>query len=185
MRLKRMMGCLALLALALAACNMPGTAGQETPTNTPAPDIAPSPTPPPAASPTPVPVDTAPPAEPTATPPPTATSGPDFAQASVYAVAHLSGDRLLVTIQVPGGVAGNYTAGVSTSTLRCEMLSDYPDRLYCSGPEPYTNYTYKDATVSLYPAGSASPVFTADFQIPPLATPTPTPTKTPTPTSTP
>lgn len=173
---------LVLLSLVATACNLPG-AGQATATDTPVPEIGPSATPPSAASPTPEPADTEPP-QPTNTPEPTATSGPNFAQANVYAVSHLSGNRLLVTIQVPGGVSGSYTAGVGTSTLRCEILSEYPDRLYCSGPEPYVNYSYQDATVSVYPAGSANAVFTSDFQIPPQATPTPTPTKTPTPTPT-
>jgi len=176
---------LALLSLIITACNMPSS-GESTPTDTPAPEIGPSATPPPVASATPLPADTEPP-QPTTPPEPTATSGPNFAQANVYAVSHLSGNRLLVTIQVPGGVSGNYSAGVGTSTLGCEILNDYPDRLYCSGPEPYVNYSYKNDTVSVYPAGSASAVFTSDFQIPPQATPTftPTPTQTPTPSSTP
>lgn len=177
-------GSVLVISLALASCNLPLSGPTPVPS---APDstIGPSATPPPAVSDTPAPTDTMAPAEPTETPLSTATSGPNFAQASVYAVSHLSGSRLLVTIRIPGGVSGSYSAGVGTSTLRCEILSEYPDRLYCSGPEPYANYQYKQATVALYPAGSAASVFQAEFQIPPLPTLTPTPTETPTPTPTP
>ncbi|MGA9532517.1 MAG: hypothetical protein WBR18_07355 [Anaerolineales bacterium] len=178
-------GLVLLLALALASCNLPLAGPTPVPTADSGSAIGPSATPPQLATSTSAPTDTPPPAAPTETPVPTATAGPNFAQASVYAVSHLSGNRLLVTIQIPGGVSGNYSAGVGTSTLRCEILSQYPDRLYCSGPEPYTNYQYKQATVSLYPAGSAEAVFQGDFQIPPLPTPTPTPTETPTLTPTP
>jgi hypothetical protein len=174
-----------LMAIALASCNLPLSGPTPIPTAEPDAEIGPSATPPPVATETSPPTETPPPSAPTETPLPSATAGPNFAQASVYAVSHLSGNRLLVTIQIPGGVSGNYSAGVGTSTLRCEILSQYPDRLYCTGPEPYANYQYKQATVSLYPAGSATAVFQGEFQLPPLPTLTPTPTDTPTPTPTP
>ncbi len=145
----------------------------ETPTAPPATE-APAPTEPPTETPVP-----------SATPTITPTPGPNFGAASVYAVSHLTGDRLLVTIQIPGGVEGMYQAVVGPSTLNCEILADYPNRLYCNGPEPYQNYTGREATVTVYSTATGASVYQTDFNIPPRPTPTPTPTDTPTPTPTP
>lgn len=129
------------------------------------------------------PVPTEPPTEtavPSATPTITPTPGPNFGAASVYAVSHLPGDRLLVTIQIPGGVEGVYQAVVGPSTLNCEILADYPDRLYCTGPEPYVNYAAREASLTLYSTSTGASVFQTQFNIPARPTPTPTPTDMPT-----
>lgn len=158
--------------LGLQATQPPDGGGQgatETPTVPPATDT---------------PAPTEPPTEtlvPSATPTITPTPGPNFGAASVYAVSHLTGDRLLVTIQIPGGVEGMYQAVVGPSTLNCEILADYPDRLYCTGPEPYVNYTARETSVTLYSTATGASVFQTQFDIPPRPTPTPTPTDTPTP----
>ena len=170
------------LAVALA-CSLPG----ETPTSQPETEATATDTPagePATATQAPIqpPTETPVPSE---TPTITPTPGPNFGAASVYAVSHLSGSRLLVTIQVPGGVEGTYQATVGPSTLNCEILSEYPDRLYCNGPEPFQNYTSQKATVTLYSTTSGNTVFQAEFDIPPRPTPTPTPTNTPTPGPTP
>lgn len=167
------------LAVVLA-CALPGSAptatpeGETAPTDTPAGEGATA-TQAAAQPPTHTPV-------PSETPTITPTPGPNFGAASVYAVSHLGGDRLLVTIQVPGGVEGTYQAVVGPSTLNCEILPEYQDRLYCSGPEPFQNYTSQQATVTLYSTVSGNTVFQTEFNIPPRPTPTPTPTPTHTPT---
>ncbi len=146
------------------------------PTLTPVPDLPSTPTP------TPVPAEPTVPAAPSATPTPIPTEGPNFAQASVYAVSHLSGDRLLVTLQVPGGVEGSYTAQVQTSSLPCEILDEYPDRLYCSGPAPFINYAARTTNLQLFSPGGVEPVFSTEFTVPARPTPTPTATEEPSPT---
>lgn len=130
---------------------------------------------------------TPPPAPPTPTPTVTGT----FMQASVYGVSRLSGRRLLVSITVPVAesypavLSRPYTAVVGPSTLVCEVLPQYPDRLYCSGPDPYVNYKPEAAELALFAADQAGPVFVTEFSIPALPTLTPTPSETPEPTATP
>lgn len=170
-----------VIAAAAVACSIPGLS-----TPTPEPEAPPTDTPA-AQGATDTPAPTEPPTEvppPTETPTITPTQGPDFSAASVYAVSHLQGSRLLVTIQIPGGVEGIYQATVGPSTLNCEILSEYPDRLYCNGPEPYQNYTSQHATLTVYSSDTGNTVFQVEFNIPPRPTPTPTATATYTPTPT-
>lgn len=165
----------ALLVLSLA-CSLPEL-GALLPTATPIPPTA-TPVPPATETPTPVPpTATAPPTE---TPTITPTEGPNLAAATVYAVSHLEGKRLLVTLQVPGGITGSYTAQVGTSNLNCEILDEYPDRLYCSGPEPFVYYAPQTATLRLFTPELIEPVFQTEFTVPAHPTPTPTATKKPT-----
>jgi hypothetical protein len=175
---------LALLTAGILACNLPfGPAGApraatDTPQSgqaeTPVPEVATST---PAPSETPVPSDTP---EPTETPTITPTEGPNFAAASVYAVSHLPNDKLLVTVQIPGGVEGDYKAYVSNLPFACEILDQYPDRLYCNGPEPFGLYAAKDASLEILTAADNTTVFTTQFTVPPIPTPTFTPTPKPT-----
>lgn len=174
----------------MLSCNMPGGGEQRaegdggndrTRTNTPAgagaDDATLTPTQPPA-----TPTATT---EPSETPAPTATSGADFSSASIYAISHLEGESLLVTVKVPGGgFEESYEGRVGPSVLSCEELGEYPDRLYCSGPEPFENYSTKSAPFQLYGSETASPVFETEVDIPPRATPTPPPSETPEPTAT-
>lgn len=177
-RTSRLLAAFAALLILTIACSLPelgsfvATATPLPPTNTPVP--------PPTETPTPQPPTATPP--PTETPTITPTEGPNLAAASVYAVSNLEGSRLLVTIQVPGGVSGSYSAQVGTSNLNCEILDEYPDRLYCSGPRPFVNYGPQTATFSLFSPTVIEPVFQAEFTVPALPTPTPTETEEPTPT---
>lgn len=126
-----------------------------------------------------------------ATASPTPFPTPDFHDASIYAVAHLPRSRLLVTISVPRArtdpqVLGHAcTAGVGPSQLDCEVLAQYPDRLYCTGPEPFISYRAESADLALYDQQSPGPVFVTTFTIPGLPTLTPTPSATASPTPTP
>lgn len=169
--------CLAL-SLGLSACSFP-SAPTVTPTRQPLP--SPSDT----QMPTPIPSATGTPSRtpaPTLTPTITPTPGPDFEAASVYAVAHLASSRLMVTISVPGGVEGIYDVFIGDSRYPCETLPEYPDRLYCTGPEPYVNYSPEGARVRLfplYPEDPDQPLFEATITVP--ARPTPTITLTPVP----
>jgi hypothetical protein len=92
--------------------------------------------------------------EPTNTPiPPTptptedlSTPTPDFSGASILNHGRLQSGNYLVTIQLPFEVEEEYRATVDEETYDCEILEDYPDRLYCSGPDlspgEYTIYVY-------------------------------------------
>jgi hypothetical protein len=180
---------IALLTAGILACNLPFGAS---PTPVPADQGQPPPSQPetatieaeapteiPVPSDTPLPTDTP---EPSATPTITPTQGPNFAAASVYAVSHLSGDRLLVTVQIPGGVEGDYKAYVSNLPFTCEILPDYPDRLYCTGAEPFGIYSAKQASLEILSEADNTTVFQTEFTVPAIPTPTPTKTEKPSPT---
>jgi hypothetical protein len=172
------------LVLTLSAC-----AGRPEPA-TPTPQVVPSATSLfPSRTPTITATSTATP--PTIPPSPTPTATGMFMQASVYAVGRLSGDRLLVSITVPAAKTNpnllnqDFTAVVDPSTLDCQVLPQYPDRLYCIGPDFFVNYQPLAAELSLYSADQGSPVLVTEFTIPALPTLTPTPSETPKPSATP
>ena len=113
----------------------------------------------------------------TPSPVPSPTPGPNFAEASIYSVAHLQDNRLMITIHVPGGVEGAFDAYVGSSYLPCETPYQYPERIHCFGPEPYINYSPEGARVTLYPLyhdSGSPPIFEGFITIPAQATPTAT-----------
>lgn len=118
-----------------------------TSTSTPTPTKTPSPTP-------------------TRTPSPTSSStlGPDFSGASLLGISLLDGGRLMVSVTVPGGVLGDFRAVVQGRAFECLTLADYPNRLYCIGPQPNSR---ADALIRIIPAALLEPVFEAVFAIPP------------------
>ncbi len=70
----------------------------------------------------------------TETPTLTATVNP-FADASIISYWYINDSTMMITIKVPGGVpAGVFTTMVEKIEYSCEVLPDYPDRLYCNGP---------------------------------------------------
>ena len=171
-----------LVITLLLACNLTTATAPQSDQTQPQGEnqVGPSATPPPQEPTEPPPSQTPTPAVPTETPLPTDTPGPNFGAASIYAVSHLPGDRLMVTVQIPGGVEGSYTSTSATSNQTCEILPEYPDRLYCTGPEPFENYSTVSAVFRLFAESQVQPVFETEFNIPPRATPTPTITPTPT-----
>ena len=98
-------------------------------------------------------------------PPPTSTimTGSDFTDASVISRGWLDSGSLLVTLQVPHGVEGNYYAVVGSNEFKCEILEDYPDRLYCHGTGVKKG-TQVDA--SWYLEGVELPVYETEIAIP-------------------
>lgn len=100
-----------------------------------------------------------------AVPLPTSTimTGSDFTDASVISRGWLDSGSLLVTLQVPHGVEGNYYAIVEDNEFKCEILDDYPDRLYCHGIGVKTG-TQVDA--SWYLDGVELPVYETEIAIP-------------------
>jgi hypothetical protein len=105
---------------------------------------------------------------------------PDFNQAYIYGVAHLGNGHFLVTIEIPGS-AGNlkekYTARLADESLRCIILEEYPNRLYCNGP---TENAGKYVNFQLINMISNEVVFENQIGVPPspyISNPGPLPTK--------
>lgn len=98
-------------------------------------------------------------------PPPTSTimTGSDFTDASVISRGWLDSGSLLVTLQVPNGVEGNYYAVVGGNEFKCEILEDHPDRLYCHGTG-VKSLTQVDA--SWYLEGVEQPVYQTEITVP-------------------
>ncbi len=85
--------------------------------------------------------------EPTITETPTMTATPNpFANAQIISYGYLENGRFMVTIEVPGGIPeGEFTVLVGEKEYTCEMLPDFPDRLYCNGPAlPWRRDGYSD-----------------------------------------
>ena len=74
--------------------------------------------------------------EPTATETPTLTATVNlFADASIISYWYINDSTMIIAIEVPGGVPkGKFTATVESVEYSCEVLPNYPGRLYCSGP---------------------------------------------------
>lgn len=122
------------MALFIAACGAPAveptaTVPAEPPTSTPEPTetMVPSPT----ATETPVPSAT-----PTITLTPTATFQADFSKAELFTAGPLANFRFLVAIELDEPVVGEYYALVARNKeYTCEILTAYPNRLYCTGQQ--------------------------------------------------
>ncbi len=99
------------------------------------------------------------------------TSSPasDQIAASVYALSNLDNNQLLITIQMPGKVEGNFRATVNDLPYRCKVLTQYPDRLYCNGTSPGSG---KYALLKLYMEGNDQLIFEEQIGTPVLPPPT-------------
>lgn len=169
-----------LIGLGVSACNMfarTSPVGSLQPEQVPLqsshdglPGIAITHTPDP--SPTPSPTE-----QKRSTPPPTqptiniatiiADPVPDFTSANIYSFAHLANGQLLVTIEVPGA-AGDlhdvYELNIENEVLKCVVLEEYPNRLYCHGP---TEFAGKVVTLRLVHSLTKNAVFITQAGIPP------------------
>ena len=86
-----------------------------------------------------------------------------FTEANVYSLSFPQDDVFLVTIEIPGGVADDYYARVDHKQYKCEVLEQYPDRLYCSGLAPETN---RLVMVQIMSIESDEVVFEAEIGVP-------------------
>ena len=120
------------MVILLSACSGPlaaptATATEKPPTTTPVPTKTTAPTA--TATETPVPSAT-----PTITLTPTATFQADFSKAELYTAGPLANFRFLIAIELAEPVQGEYYALVDQNKeYTCEVLAEYPDRLYCTG----------------------------------------------------
>lgn len=101
--------------------------------------------------------------EPTVLPPTPTIPGPDFTDASIMSTGWLQDGSLLVTLHVPQDLEGNYRAYVGGNEFTCEILEDYPDRLYCHGTGVKTG---DHVEASWYLEGIELPVYETTFTVP-------------------
>lgn len=102
---------------------------------------------------------------PTASAPLPQFNGPNaiFSNASIYSIGYLENGNLLVTIQVPGGISGDYQGYIKEQTFKCSILESYPDRLYCHGPRFEAG---QQVTIRIHELSSNEIVYEAEFTVP-------------------
>jgi hypothetical protein len=123
------------------------------PTQTPRPSLTPPPTS------TPPPTQTLPPSE---TPPPT--PDPALANIKLVGLAWYSNYDLLLSFNFPGPVdPQKYRVTMEEKEYKCEVLAQYPNRLYCRGQGAKVLAV---ADVRVYPAGSDIPGFEQEVWVP-------------------
>ena len=163
-RQKSITGLLILVFIVIIStgCNPKGEATEITqiiPTTTKAPSKTPLPTKTITLTPT---ETTIPTLEDTATP--TSLPGPDFSNAEVFSMGPMENWNFFFTIQIEEEITGEYHAVVDKNKdYKCFMMEDYPNRLYCHGPQVAFN-DYVD--YELYMDGVDEPVHTDEFFIP-------------------
>ena len=87
-----------------------------------------------------------------------------FSKASIYSIGFLENGNLLVTIQVPGGISGDYQGYIKEETFKCTILEAYPNRLYCNGPRFEKG---QQLTIRIQELSSNEMVYEAKFTVPP------------------
>jgi hypothetical protein len=125
-----------LVLTALGSINCSALAPK--PTATPSPTVKPSPRPTRTLEPTLTPFPSITPT-PTITATPTTTFTPtpliNFSQAKFFTAGFLPGWQFFIAIKLPEPVKGEYYAMIDESKeYKCTVISNYPDRLYCTGP---------------------------------------------------
>ena len=86
-----------------------------------------------------------------------------FSDAVIYSIGFLENGNLLVTIQVPGGVSGDYQGNVEGEVFKCTILEAYPERLYCNGPGFKEG---QELTIRIFEQSSNDMVYEAEFTVP-------------------
>ena len=172
-----------LLTLALNSCQTvtptaapPSLIPENTVTFTPSSLSPGSPTPSPLPTDTLIPSQTAiftltPSGIPTETP--TATTNP-FDAAEILNFNHLGmgNNLLLVVFQFPENLEGEYYAIMEDLIFTCEILADYPNRLYCNGDNTKAG---QQVTFEIFSLEGDELVYSGDFLVPQLPTATPKP----------
>jgi len=86
-----------------------------------------------------------------------------FSDAVIYSMGYLENGNLLVTIQVPGGIRGDYQGNVEGEVFKCTILEAYPERLYCNGPGFEKG---QELTIRIYEQSSNKMVYETKFVVP-------------------
>ena len=97
--------------------------------------LMPSKTPEPTKTPTEIPTETMIPT-PEDTPTKTPLPGPDFSNAEIFSMGPMENWNFFFTIQIEEEITGSYYAMVDKNKkYKCFMMDEYPNRLYCHGPQ--------------------------------------------------
>ena len=90
--------------------------------------------------------------------------GPDFSNAEIFSMGPMENWNFFFTIQIEEEITGEYHAVVDKNkNYKCFMMEDYPNRLYCHGPQvAFNDYVEYE----LYMEGIDEPVHTGEFFIP-------------------
>lgn len=96
-------------------------------------------------------------------PSPASVTGGDFTDASIMSTGWLQDGSLLVTLHIPSGVEGIYHAVVGGNEFTCDILEEYPDRLYCHGKGVKSG---TQVGASWYQEGIELPVYETVFTVP-------------------
>jgi hypothetical protein len=89
--------------------------------------------------------------------------GTDFSDATIISLGWLEDGSLLITLQVPNGVEGKYWADVGDHAFECEILEEFPDRLYCHGIGVKSGM---QVVASWYQGKSDIPLFETEITVP-------------------
>jgi hypothetical protein len=151
-----------LVSVSLSACAAPAqalpTATQasirtELPSATPLPSDTPRPTFTPTVTPTA-----------TVTLTPTPTPDPGLAQAKLVGLAWMQGYNMLLSFNFPGPVqADAYLVTLEDHPYPCQVLAQYPNRLYCIGPG---SKVWAYAHVQIFQVGSETAGYDKQVWIP-------------------
>jgi hypothetical protein len=81
----------------------------------------------------------------------------------------MGNNLLLVVFQFPEALEGEYYAIMEDLNFTCEILDDYPDRLYCNGDNTKAGQT---VTFEIFTLEGDELVYSQVFQVPQLPTAT-------------
>ena len=105
------------------------------------------------------------------------TSAATLVPGDIYSYNILSGGDFMLVVQFEQPLSGQYTALLDGKDFLCQILPQYPNRLYCHGPNPRPGSM---VDISIHSLEQNSLVFARSWQIPYIYTPTPVrPTPTP------
>lgn len=113
-------------------------------------------------------------ATPTPSHTPTLTLTPTSRPCSVYSYSLLSDGKLLLAFNFSEDLSGNYTAVVDNQQFHCEILPQYPNRLYCHGTYPPVGKVVNINIYSFDPYKDiGEQICYKSFKVPFIPTPTP------------
>lgn len=107
---------------------------------------------------------------------PSLTFTPTLLPGSVYSYSLLQTGEFMVVVQFKAPVSGQFTAIVDGKDFKCEILPQYPNRLYCYGPNPPAGKVVDiNINNTAEPGNPPVLVYYTSFKVPFIATATHTP----------
>lgn len=101
---------------------------------------------------------------PTQTAAPTETPAPAFNDIKLIGLGWMENYQMLLSFQFSGPISpDDYRVMMENHEYACEVIAQYPDRLYCTGPGAKV---LRNAWVRVYPANSQQPEFEKEVYVP-------------------